>query len=125
VNKVGDARVGFVGFPSVGKSTLLTKLTGTYSEVGEWGTCAAYVVEQYQSPDTGDIIHSLGELALRFAEDSQTVCCMCQKQSSLLPCSENMSERIPACDPQLVVVDHSIGSAYQLSCRLPPMSSPP
>lgn len=33
VNKVGDARVGFVGFPSVGKSTLLTKLTGTYSEV--------------------------------------------------------------------------------------------
>ena len=34
VNKVGDARVGFVGFPSVGKSTLLTKLTGTYSEVG-------------------------------------------------------------------------------------------
>lgn len=33
VNKVGDARVGFVGFPSVGKSTLLTKLTGTFSEV--------------------------------------------------------------------------------------------
>ncbi len=34
VNKVGDARVGLVGFPSVGKSTLLTKLTGTMSEVG-------------------------------------------------------------------------------------------
>ena len=34
VNKVGDARIGFVGFPSVGKSTLLTKLTGTFSEVG-------------------------------------------------------------------------------------------
>lgn len=33
MNKVGDARVGFVGFPSVGKSTLLTKLTGTFSEV--------------------------------------------------------------------------------------------
>lgn len=33
VTKVGDARVGFVGFPSVGKSTLLTKLTGTFSEV--------------------------------------------------------------------------------------------
>lgn len=33
VNKVGDARVGLVGFPSVGKSTLLTKLTGTMSEV--------------------------------------------------------------------------------------------
>eukprot|EP01026_Neomeris_dumetosa_P008337 TRINITY_DN1265_c1_g1_i10.p1 TRINITY_DN1265_c1_g1~~TRINITY_DN1265_c1_g1_i10.p1 ORF type:complete len:370 (-),score=59.67 TRINITY_DN1265_c1_g1_i10:187-1296(-) len=31
VSKVGDARVGLVGFPSVGKSTLLTKLTGTFS----------------------------------------------------------------------------------------------
>lgn len=31
VNKVGDARIGMVGFPSVGKSTLLTKLTGTFS----------------------------------------------------------------------------------------------
>lgn len=31
VSKSGDTRVGFVGFPSVGKSTLLTKLTGTES----------------------------------------------------------------------------------------------
>lgn len=36
MNKVGDARVGFVGFPSVGKSTLLTKLTGTFSESAEY-----------------------------------------------------------------------------------------
>lgn len=36
VNKVGDARVGLVGFPSVGKSTLLTKLTGTFSEVAAY-----------------------------------------------------------------------------------------
>lgn len=28
VSKSGDARVGLIGFPSVGKSTLLTKLTG-------------------------------------------------------------------------------------------------
>ena len=36
VTKVGDARVGLVGFPSVGKSTLLTKLTGTFSEVAAY-----------------------------------------------------------------------------------------
>lgn len=36
VTKVGDARVGFVGFPSVGKSTLLTKLTGTHSEAASY-----------------------------------------------------------------------------------------
>lgn len=28
VSKSGDTRVGLIGFPSVGKSTLLTKLTG-------------------------------------------------------------------------------------------------
>ena len=33
VAKTGVARVGFVGFPSVGKSTLMSKLTGTHSEV--------------------------------------------------------------------------------------------
>lgn len=31
VSKSGDARVALIGFPSVGKSTLLTKLTGTAS----------------------------------------------------------------------------------------------
>jgi len=36
VTKSGDARVSMVGFPSVGKSTLLTKLTGTFSEVASY-----------------------------------------------------------------------------------------
>uniref|UniRef100_A0A6V1V1M7 OBG-type G domain-containing protein n=1 Tax=Heterosigma akashiwo TaxID=2829 RepID=A0A6V1V1M7_HETAK len=36
VTKSGDTRVGLVGFPSVGKSTLLTKLTGTFSEAASY-----------------------------------------------------------------------------------------
>lgn len=48
VQKTGDARIGFVGFPSVGKSTLLTKVTSTVSEVGAYEfttlTCVPGVV---------------------------------------------------------------------------------
>jgi len=36
VTKAGDARVAMIGFPSVGKSTLLTKLTGTESAVAAY-----------------------------------------------------------------------------------------
>merc|ERR1712025_1054078 len=36
VAKTGDSRIGFVGFPSVGKSTLLTNLAGVYSEVAAY-----------------------------------------------------------------------------------------
>eukprot|EP00005_Dracoamoeba_jomungandri_P006055 CAMPEP_0174261718 /NCGR_PEP_ID=MMETSP0439-20130205/11926_1 /TAXON_ID=0 /ORGANISM="Stereomyxa ramosa, Strain Chinc5" /LENGTH=358 /DNA_ID=CAMNT_0015346255 /DNA_START=21 /DNA_END=1093 /DNA_ORIENTATION=- len=36
VTKSGAARIGLVGFPSVGKSTLLTKLTDTQSEVASY-----------------------------------------------------------------------------------------
>lgn len=36
VSKTGDARIGLIGFPSVGKSTLLTKLTGTFSEAADY-----------------------------------------------------------------------------------------
>ena len=36
VKSSGDARVGLIGFPSVGKSTLLTKLTGQFSESADY-----------------------------------------------------------------------------------------
>lgn len=36
VSKTGVARIGFVGFPSVGKSTLMSKLTGTFSAVAAY-----------------------------------------------------------------------------------------
>jgi len=36
VNKTGDARVGLIGFPSVGKSTLLTKMTGVFSKIAAY-----------------------------------------------------------------------------------------
>ncbi|XP_029166603.1 GTP-binding protein 128up-like [Nylanderia fulva] len=36
VSKAGVARIGFIGFPSVGKSTLMSNLTGTYSAVAEY-----------------------------------------------------------------------------------------
>lgn len=36
VRATGDARVGFVGFPSVGKSTLLTSLTDVQSEAASY-----------------------------------------------------------------------------------------
>ncbi|GAM26168.1 hypothetical protein SAMD00019534_093430 [Acytostelium subglobosum LB1] len=49
VSKAGDARVGLIGFPSVGKSTLLTKLTGTSSEVASYEfttlTCIPGVIQ--------------------------------------------------------------------------------
>jgi len=49
VAKNGDARVGLVGFPSVGKSTLLTRLTGTFSKVAAWEfttlTCIPGVIQ--------------------------------------------------------------------------------
>jgi len=36
VARTGAASVGFIGFPSVGKSTLLTKLTGVHSEAASY-----------------------------------------------------------------------------------------
>ena len=36
VKASGDARVGLIGFPSVGKSTLLSKLTGSFSEAADY-----------------------------------------------------------------------------------------
>eukprot|EP00126_Sphaerothecum_destruens_P004372 Sdes_comp18151_c0_seq1m7635 len=49
VAKTGDARIGFVGFPSVGKSTLLSNLSGVHSEVAAYEfttlTCVPGVIQ--------------------------------------------------------------------------------
>lgn len=49
VKRYGDTRVALIGFPSVGKSTLLTQLTGTESEA------AAYEVDR--EPHTKSSAH--------------------------------------------------------------------
>ncbi|KAG5519357.1 hypothetical protein PMAC_001983 [Pneumocystis sp. 'macacae'] len=36
VSRTGAASIGFIGFPSAGKSTLMSKLTGTYSEAAAY-----------------------------------------------------------------------------------------
>ena len=47
--KSGDARVALIGFPSVGKSTLLSTITKTTSETGAYEfttlTCIPGVIE--------------------------------------------------------------------------------
>ena len=49
VAKAGDSRVGLIGFPSVGKSTLLNKMTSTYSAVAAYEfttlTCVPGVIQ--------------------------------------------------------------------------------
>merc|ERR1740117_1895362 len=55
VKASGDARVGLIGFPSVGKSTLLTKLTGCSSEAADY-EFTALESGQFSSEGTGFLL---------------------------------------------------------------------
>ncbi len=50
VAKSGDARISLIGFPSVGKSTILNKLTETQSEAAAYGNAkaSAYTLMQIE-----------------------------------------------------------------------------
>ena len=50
VKAPGDARVGLIGFPSVGKSTLLTKMTGTHSGLFNRSLCLAVSISDSACP---------------------------------------------------------------------------
>ena len=48
VARTGVASVGFIGFPSVGKSTLMSKLTGQHSEGKDFKPLDSSVAEMRQ-----------------------------------------------------------------------------
>ena len=65
VKSVGDARVGFVGFPSVGKSTLLTTLSGTFSEAAEYEVCMSLTLHlSLDVPSSSALIYSSVNVSL-------------------------------------------------------------
>ena len=59
VAKTGDARIGFVGFPSVGKSTLLSNLAGVYSEVAAYEFTTLTTVPGKLVVDTCNVLLSI------------------------------------------------------------------
>jgi hypothetical protein len=76
VLKSGDARVALIGFPSVGKSTLLSTLTATQSEAASYEfttlTCIPGVIEykdaNIQLLDLPGIIEGAAQVSKLLAE---------------------------------------------------------
>jgi hypothetical protein len=84
------------GFPSVGKSTLLTKLTGTFSEVSaHWTRCLLAA----SSSDTGQGVHGAGSSSsagLRVAW-RQRVCCSNRGSGRSRPARRSGQGAAPRC----------------------------
>ena len=77
VARTGVASIGFIGFPSVGKSTLMSKLTGQHSEV------AAYEFTTLTSVP-GQVIYN-GEWSasrLQPAHGGMACLCVCRSGSA-------------------------------------------
>ena len=111
VKSTGDSRVGLIGFPSVGKSTLLTKLTGTHSEAAAYEfttlTCIPGIIRykgaKIQLLDLPGIIEgtspfipssSLSRLQIRY---TNSVFCPCNRAKAPCGMLQTLHFEVVAC----------------------------
>ena len=95
VRASGNARVGLIGFPSVGKSTLMTKLTGAFSEA------AGYEFTILRLPSSGCLMTSTSALLFKIFFGSNPVLFKqnCLIKSNILPLALLPVEKILCSEP--------------------------